>query len=111
MQVGRMFGRRGRSIQGPFPPRFTDRLQNVLQLRLRTHVRPVLALAVQPIRVDAPVVSAEELGQVEALGQQAVDLILRARLNPVNAVTLREGHDERECGLFDRGPEVMPRYP
>lgn len=111
MQIGRVLRRGRRSIQGPLPPRFTDHLQDVLELLLGSPVRLVLALAVQPVWVDAPVVAAEELGQIKALRQKAVNLILGSRLDPIHTVTLGKGDHESETGVFDGRPKVLPCYP
>lgn len=105
-----MFRRGGRSIQGPLPTRFTDRLQHVLQFPLGALVCLVLALAIQPIRVDAPMMATKELGQIEALRQQPMDLIVGPRLNPIDTVALGKRDDERETGVLNRLPKILPGY-
>lgn len=110
MQISHVLGCSGRSIQGPLPTRFTHRLQNVPQLTLGTRIRLGLALAVQPLRVDAPVVAAEEVGQIEALRLQSVNFIFSPRLDPVDTVTLGECDHQGETGLLKRCPKILPRY-
>lgn len=110
IEIGRVLWRGRRPVQGPPPPWLTDRPQNVLQLVLRTPVRLVLALAVQPVRMNAPVVATEELRQVKALRQQPMDLVLGARLNAVHSVALREGDHQREARILDWRPKVLPCY-
>lgn len=49
----------------------------------------MLALAVKPVGVNAPVVATEEVGQVVSLGQKAVDLIFGPRLDLIYSVFFR----------------------
>lgn len=108
MQISRVLGRGWRSIRGPLPSRFTDRAQNILQLILGTLVRLGLALAVQPVWMDAPVVAAEELGQRETLHQQPMYLVLCPRLNTTDPVVLGKGDDQCETGVLNGRPKVLP---
>lgn len=57
--------------------------------------------------MDPPVDTGEETRHVAGFGVDPVDFVLRADLQPVNAVRFRIGHHQSERGVLDWRPVVL----